>query len=374
MDQVLSTKGSWYIEWAWVGGYSSLSTLVFIFNILIFFSVGKNKFLHYSFHYIIVALSLRNLLRVILTLCLVFLAKLIQTPWLLKATFLIPANKSTDGLDLTQSANMSLTCEVLSMWDHILMTTLMFYLAGSSLYMFCRHPNPSISDPSETTLKLYGIVPVKERSWVSPLLLLLPPLLAVFLCLPIPILHETHPMTALPGGSVCNLHESLKFNTYQSSVAILGFLLPAAIVISLMIGLSIRRCISCSGGTCVSSFCKEEMSLALLTLPYLAAYLAMYLPLLDHYLQKLDLPQTGLQPYITPEIARAVEMVLGLLLPVVVYSVLPGYSRFSSEPDASDLRRSKKESYNQSVTAPDSTRLSQESLELALVTRNGYTS
>eukprot|EP00092_Neocalanus_flemingeri_P021172 GFUD01022946.1.p1 GENE.GFUD01022946.1~~GFUD01022946.1.p1 ORF type:complete len:375 (-),score=85.63 GFUD01022946.1:119-1243(-) len=374
MDQVLSTKDSWYIEWAWVGGYSSLSTLVFIFNILIFFSVGKNKFLHYSFHYLIVALSLRNLLRVILTLCLVFLAKLIQTPWLLKATFLIPANTSTDGIDLTETASMSLTCEVLSMWDHILMTAMMFYMAGMSLYMFCRHPNPSITEVSETTFKLSSIVPVKERSWVSPLLLLLPPLLAALLCLPIPLLHETHPMIALPGGSVCNLPDNAKFNTYQSSVAILGFLLPSAIVFCLMIGLSIRRCISCSGGTCVSSFCKEEMSLALLTLPYLAAYLAMYLPLLDHYLQKLDLPQTGLQPYITPEIARAVEMVLGLLLPVVVYSVLPGYRRFSSEPDASDLRRSKKESYNQSVTAPDSTRLSQESLELALVTRNGYTS
>ena len=99
-------------------------------------------------------ITIRNLLRVGLTLCLVFLAKLIQTPWLLRATFLIPANKTTDGLDLTQSANMSITCEVLSMSDHILMTTLMFYMAGLSLYMFCRHPNPSISEPRETNLKV----------------------------------------------------------------------------------------------------------------------------------------------------------------------------------------------------------------------------
>ena len=49
----------WYIEWAWVGGYSSLSTLVIIFNLLIIASVTKNKFLHYSFHYVVVALSLR---------------------------------------------------------------------------------------------------------------------------------------------------------------------------------------------------------------------------------------------------------------------------------------------------------------------------
>jgi len=372
MEKAESTNDLWYIEWAWVGGYSSISTLVFIFNIIIFFSIGKNKFLHYSFHYVIVALSLRNLLRVLLTLCLVFLAKLIQTPWLLRATFLIPTNKTIDGLDLTQSSSLPITCEVLSMTDHILMTTLMFYMAGLSLYMFCRHPNPSFTETNDTSLKLYGINPVKERSWVSPLLLLLPPLLSALLCLPIPLLHDTHPMTAIPGGSICNLHESLKFNTYQSSVAILGFLLPTAIVFCLMIGLSIRRCISCSGGVCVSSFCKEEMSLAFLSLPYAAANLAMYLPLLDHYLEKLDLPQTGLQPYLTPEIARAAEMVMGLLLPAVVYSILPGYRRFTTEPDASDIRRSKKEEYDQSATAPDSTRLSQESLDLALVTRNGY--
>ena len=114
--------------------------------------------------------------------------------------------------------------------------------------------------------------------------------------------------------------------------------------------------------------------MAFLTLPYIAAYLAMSLPLLDHYLHKLDLPQTGLQPYLTPEIARAMEMVMGLLLPIVVYSVLPGYRRFTSDPDASDLRRSQKENYNLSTTAQDSTRLSQESMDLALVTRNEYTS
>ena len=30
-------------EWVWVAGYSSLSTLVIIFNSVIFFSVGKNR-------------------------------------------------------------------------------------------------------------------------------------------------------------------------------------------------------------------------------------------------------------------------------------------------------------------------------------------
>ena len=49
----------WHTEWAWVGGYSSLATLVILANVLLIFSVGKNKFLHYSFHYVVVALSLR---------------------------------------------------------------------------------------------------------------------------------------------------------------------------------------------------------------------------------------------------------------------------------------------------------------------------
>ena len=220
--------------------------------------------------------------------------------------------------------------------------------------------------------QLYGIVPVKERWWVSPLLLLLPPLLGVLLCLPIPLMHMPHPMIALPGGLVCNSPEIQQFNTYQSSVAILGFLLPSAIVTCLMIGLSIRRCISCSGGTCISSFCKEEMSLAFLTLPYIAAYLAMYLPLLDHYLGKLDLAQTGLQQYLTPEIARASEMALGLLLPAVVFSVLPGYRKFSSEPDTDDLNRSRRETDKQAATAEESRRLSKESMDIELLTRKCY--
>merc|ERR1711892_924081 len=254
-----------------VGGYSSVCTMVIITNILIMFSVAKNKFLHYSFNYVIVVLSLRNQLRVVLTLCLVFLAKLLQTPQLLRHTYLLPTNMSAEDIDLTQAANMLLTCKIMSMADHILMTTLMFYLAGLSVYMFYRHPNPPISVASEATLKLRGMAPVKERFWVTPVLLFLP----------VPLLSETHSMIALPGGSLCQTSSPIEFSTYQFSIAIIGFYLPAAIVIFLMIGLSIRRCISCSGGPCVSSFCKEEIVLAFLTIPYIPAYLAMYLPVLQ---------------------------------------------------------------------------------------------
>ena len=47
------------MAWAWVAGYSAVSTLVIIFNIVIVFSVLSNKYLHYSYNYVIVMLSLR---------------------------------------------------------------------------------------------------------------------------------------------------------------------------------------------------------------------------------------------------------------------------------------------------------------------------
>ena len=102
------------------------------------------------------------------------------------------------------------------------------------------------------------------------------------------------------------------------------------------------------------------MSLAFLTLPYLIVYLTVHLPLLDLYLDMLQLPQTGLQSYVTPEATRAAEMILGLLLPAVVYSFLPAYRRFSSEPDETDEKRSK--SNMDSVT--HSRRLSEASLDI----------
>jgi len=330
------------VEWAWVGGYTTLSTLVVIFNLLIFFSVIMNKFCHYGFHYVVLALSLSNLCRVSHTLWLVFLAKFVQLPWLLKAT--IP-EISEEDLDLTQAASMPLMCEILSMTDHFLMITLMFYLASLSLYMFSRDPNPPISAISQSTSKLYGLndglVPVKESGWVSFTLLLLPPFLAALLCLPVAVLHFTHPLIAVPGGLICNVPSTMQFNIYKLSVAALGFCVPVAVVILLMLALSVRRCLSCFHGSCVSSFCKEEMSLAFLTLPYTLVYIAMYIPLVDHCLDSLNMPETGLQPYLLPEAARALEMIMGLLLPIVVYTFLPAYRQFSSEPDKADLRRSK---------------------------------
>ena len=49
----------WGVAWAWVGGYSATATLVTIFNMIIVFSVATNKYLHYSYNYVLVMLSLR---------------------------------------------------------------------------------------------------------------------------------------------------------------------------------------------------------------------------------------------------------------------------------------------------------------------------
>ena len=95
----------------------------------------------------------RNLVRVLLTLFLVFLTKLLDTPWLLRSSWLATTQNTR---------NMTITCQVLSMVDHILMATMMFYIIGISLYMFCRQPNPTISENTDARLskvapKLYII-------------------------------------------------------------------------------------------------------------------------------------------------------------------------------------------------------------------------
>ena len=49
----------WGVSWAWVGGYTSMSTLVVVFNSVLLLSVMTNKYLHYSYNYVLVMLSIR---------------------------------------------------------------------------------------------------------------------------------------------------------------------------------------------------------------------------------------------------------------------------------------------------------------------------
>ena len=88
---------------------------------------------------------------------------------------------------------------------------------------------------------------------MSPLLVLLPLILATLLSLPVPLLHKTHPITVVPDVTLCNVPDFIKFDIYESSVNILGFYLPAVIIILLIICLSVRRCFRCSSDKCVTS-------------------------------------------------------------------------------------------------------------------------
>ncbi|XP_023334440.1 uncharacterized protein LOC111705927 [Eurytemora carolleeae] len=114
------------VDCAWVTGYSSLSTLVIIFNSILFFSVGKNSYLHYSTHYTVLVLAVRNILYTIVCTCILLLTKIEDTPWMLKL-FHIQTDQES-----------GLLCEVLSCLDCLLSSLIMFYLLGLAVHMLCR--------------------------------------------------------------------------------------------------------------------------------------------------------------------------------------------------------------------------------------------
>ena len=175
---------------------------------------------------------------------------------------------------------------------------------------------------------------------MSPLLVLVPLLFAILLTLPVPLLHKTHPIAVIPEASICQPLDWKQFNIFQSSIIILGFYLPTAIILFTMIGLSIRRCFNCSADKCVSSFCKEELVLFLLSLPTIIIYQLLHLPLLKEQLSRLSVSPDAMDEvmeFLTPEVGRALEICLGLLLPALVYCNLPAYTKFSSAPDESDI-------------------------------------
>ena len=50
---------AWGVEWVWVGGYSAASTTIVLLNFMLFISVIRNRYLHYSFNYVVFVLSFR---------------------------------------------------------------------------------------------------------------------------------------------------------------------------------------------------------------------------------------------------------------------------------------------------------------------------
>jgi len=339
------------VEWVWVAGYSSLSTLVIIFNSILFFSVAKNSFLHYSTHYTVLAMAVRNIMYMLVCIFILLLTKLEESQGFWQETFAKDSEES------------KLLCEILSCMDTFLSSLIMFYLLGLAGYMFCRSPNPPISPASQTTLKMYGLnskaMRIREGAWQAPLLLLLPLLCAILVCLPAPLLHMPHPLSVIPGKVVCNTPPNIN---YQTSIATLAFCLPILTLVLLIVGLSIRRCLSCTGGECISSFCKEEIFLGMITFPYALVSVAKLIPLLNTHLTRLGLNPTDVEYYLNPGVTRAVEGACGLFLPLLLYCLLPPYRRFSSQPDSSDLYQSKRDIYRQSLSTGE--RLSQVSEDM----------
>jgi len=361
MSAHLPADWAWGVEWIWVSGYSGAATTIILLNMMLFISVIRNRYLHYSFNYIVFALSCRNICRVVFTLFLVFLAKLSKSSIPDEFAVSVLTGSPTNFSDYQR---VPLLCDLASMADNCLTSTNMLYLAFLSLYLFCRQPNPPAISANIRTLKLYGlscgIVPIQESWWLAPILILMPLLLSLCLSLPSFLVHLPHTMSAIPGGDLCLTKDTDRLQqqmTYQSSLAILGFCLPLAIIVCLVIGLSVRRCVSCYSATCVSSFCKEELLLALLTLPVTAAQFLLFIPVLDSNLRQLKLPESGMAELVSPTMARMIEMLTSGALPLLVFILLPAYSSWSSQPDGDDMRSGYRRSRrDQSTNAPDSRR------------------
>ena len=113
---------------------------------------------------------LRNILHVAHTSVLMVLAKLIESPGD-HNLFFVEIDLDDDDVGerseqmsrLMEAESMPLLCEILSMIDHILMTSLMFYMATLSLYIFCRQPNPPVLTSSLKTLKVGYNIQMKSR-------------------------------------------------------------------------------------------------------------------------------------------------------------------------------------------------------------------
>ena len=125
-----------------------------------------------------------------------------------------------------------------------------------------------------------------EQCWIPTLVTLLPPLLSCILSLPGPWLGSYHDMAALPYTTLCKADYDEATTTYTASVAILGYLLPLAVIIVATLAMMIRRCVACSRDRCCSSYTKEELALVITSLVYTLTQLVMYLPTLDMFLAK----------------------------------------------------------------------------------------
>ena len=99
----------------------------------------------------------RNILRCVLTLLILTISKLTESPSLLQMSNIVSANLTSselEQLDLSRSESMPLLCETVCMLDHFLVVVLMYYVATLFIYLFCRKPNPDVPTTSEMTLRV----------------------------------------------------------------------------------------------------------------------------------------------------------------------------------------------------------------------------
>ena len=99
---------------------------------------------------------------------------------------------------------------------------------------------------TDTAAQLYGlntaVVPVRERWWVAPLVVVLPLALAALTALPALLLQEPRPLTVLPGLPLCLAPSYSPVSASSCCQLLLGLLLPATLTLVLVWCLALRRC------------------------------------------------------------------------------------------------------------------------------------
>ena len=139
--------------------------------------------------------------------------------------------------------------------DTFLLALPMFIMIGLAIHMFTRAPSPHFNPfPHPNELEDYpgggglptkrkvasleiGLLP-KEPLWLAFLLPILPILSAGLVATPIPLLHLSHKLQALPEKFICM--DTQTHLTFDLSLFILTLCLPLLLFVFLTIGLILR--------------------------------------------------------------------------------------------------------------------------------------
>ena len=156
---------------------------------------------------------------------------------------------------------LPLICDIMCTIDVFLLALPMFIMVGLAIHMFTRAPSPNFSPfpvdddmigPGLGTNRRKILAPAsleiglmpKEPIWLSILLPFLPILSAGLISTPIPLLHLSHQLQALPKKYICMA--TREHLTFDLSVFILTFCLPLLLIIFLTLGLILRYCLQLS--------------------------------------------------------------------------------------------------------------------------------